>query len=1040
MTTSTTLEPTTTNEGFPERFIQVCPSDTFTLFLQASGDAWSCGNNQYGSLGIGREISTQATPKIFARGVRKIGVGKDHAGFIDFQDRLYLWGNGWNGELGVDPQTISTDPENRFWNYPRRVRTSVVDFALGSNRTIYVNDDGRVFATGENTDGVLGTSSDELALREFTQVEGLENITEVDAGINHFGAIDQDGALWTWGSNEFGKLGASSGTDTTIGARKVINGNVRSVSCGEDFTIATLENGRVLVAGKGKWGSVPFFFDVIGEPSRDYGLQEVWGTIDPDIAREMSIIYAGQNEIILTLGAQYSFKFVPNLNGSFRDTKLGRIYFEYTAPNTGTDENPVTRSIFTYLNVSFQETDYLVYEPEDFTLDGWGADGGDGIVLSYNVLQSTTSTTGEPTTTQEVTTTEEVTTSTSTTEEPTTTQEVTTSTSTTSTSTTEEPTTSTSTSTTTSTTEQPTTSSTTEEPTTSTSTSTTSTSTTSSTTEQQNLEVLNSAFAWYDADDSSSIEVDQNGNVLTWRDKTSNSFDVSSPTDNRRPTTGATIGGRGALVFHEFAELERDPMTIQDHQSVYVVAEWDGDNFGFHGLFTGSNPTSESPNSIGIIVDNNDSLYSLSWFDTFFLNGTQVTSDDSVKSIMEDPFIISGSSQNDVTIQGGITIGKDRSYDGRGWEGKISEVIIFDYKLNDADHQIVEGYLAHKWGLSANLPGDHAYKTEPPQITTSTTEEPTTSTSTSTTSSTTSTTEEPTTSTSTSTTSTSTSTTLEPTTSTSTSTTSTTTTSTTTTSTSTTSTTTIEPMDIESSNLTIELDENTSLDLIRVAPGTFTMGQSDISNASPEHEVTLTKAFYLGKYEVTQAQYQAVMTGNSNGLSPTPSSFSGRPDNPVETLSYNNILVFLDRLNEQQENVLPSGWVYDLPTEAEWEYSCRAGTSTIYSWGDTISPTDANYSANGLGETIEVGTYFPNAWGFYDMHGNVYEFTKDAWSSYTSSAKTDPQNQGTTSSERVIRGGEWASSVNSVRSAFRTKVPPSSIFWGVGFRIALKQS
>ena len=159
--------------------------------------------------------------------------------------------------------------------------------------------------------------------------------------------------------------------------------------------------------------------------------------------------------------------------------------------------------------------------------------------------------------------------------------------------------------------------------------------------------------------------------------------------------------------------------------------------------------------------------------------------------------------------------------------------------------------------------------------------------------------------------------------------------------------------------------------MIWVEPGTFKIGQNDISNASPEHEVTLSNGFYLGKYEVTQAQYEAVMTGNSDGLSATPSQWPNNPNRPVEKVSYDDIQTFLARLNEQQAESLPVGWGYVLPTEAQWEYACRAGTTSAYSWGDSINTTDANYNST-ISQTINVGSYSANPWGFFDMHGNVW--------------------------------------------------------------------
>ena len=138
----------------------------------------------------------------------------------------------------------------------------------------------------------------------------------------------------------------------------------------------------------------------------------------------------------------------------------------------------------------------------------------------------------------------------------------------------------------------------------------------------------------------------------------------------------------------------------------------------------------------------------------------------------------------------------------------------------------------------------------------------------------------------------------------------------------------------QASTHTADLNASVAMEMIWVQPGSFTMGQSDISNASPEHNVTLTKGFYLGKYEVTQAQYEAVMTGNSDGLSATPSQLANNADRPVEQVSWDDIQKFLTRLNAQEAGNIPAGWAYVLPTEAQWEYACRAGTTTAYSWGD----------------------------------------------------------------------------------------------------------
>ena len=126
-----------------------------------------------------------------------------------------------------------------------------------------------------------------------------------------------------------------------------------------------------------------------------------------------------------------------------------------------------------------------------------------------------------------------------------------------------------------------------------------------------------------------------------------------------------------------------------------------------------------------------------------------------------------------------------------------------------------------------------------------------------------------------------------------------------------------------------------------------------------------------------------VMSGNPYGLSSTPSQFIG-PNKPVEMVSWNDFQFFLLRLNQQQASNIPAGWSYVLPTEAEWEYACRAGTTTAYSWGNDINSSRANYNWDGGGgsgndyrQTRDVGLYEANPWGFYDMHGNVFEMVSN---------------------------------------------------------------
>jgi sulfatase modifying factor 1 len=207
-----------------------------------------------------------------------------------------------------------------------------------------------------------------------------------------------------------------------------------------------------------------------------------------------------------------------------------------------------------------------------------------------------------------------------------------------------------------------------------------------------------------------------------------------------------------------------------------------------------------------------------------------------------------------------------------------------------------------------------------------------------------------------------------------------------------------------------------------------------------EHNVTLTKGFYLGKYEVTQAQYEAVMTGNSNSLSATPSEWPNNPNRPVEKVSWDDVQIFLTRLNaaEQAAGRLPSGWSYVLPTESEWEYACRAGTTTVYSWGDDINSTQANYNQSGISQTRDVGQYAANPWGFFDMHGNVLEWTADWYlAAYPTGSATDSTGP-ESGSRRVLRGGSWINLAFDARSALRYALVPAFSNNNLGFRLSLR--
>jgi formylglycine-generating enzyme required for sulfatase activity len=242
--------------------------------------------------------------------------------------------------------------------------------------------------------------------------------------------------------------------------------------------------------------------------------------------------------------------------------------------------------------------------------------------------------------------------------------------------------------------------------------------------------------------------------------------------------------------------------------------------------------------------------------------------------------------------------------------------------------------------------------------------------------------------------------------------------------------------------------------MLWVEPGSFFMGspitESGRQLMETRHEVTMTRGFYLGVHEVTQVQYEAVMAGNTDVLSPTPSRFNGGK-NPVERVSWNDVQVFLSRLNEGERIAgrLPSGWVYVLPSEAEWEYACRAGTVMVFSLGNALSAIEANFrGASPYGPkaqsgpsavgTKPVGSYAPNPWGFYDMHGNVWEWTVDWFGRYPQGIVSDPKGSAS-GLTRVKRGGSWYLPATYLRSASRSGSPPADRSHDLGFRLAFKQ-
>lgn len=226
-------------------------------------------------------------------------------------------------------------------------------------------------------------------------------------------------------------------------------------------------------------------------------------------------------------------------------------------------------------------------------------------------------------------------------------------------------------------------------------------------------------------------------------------------------------------------------------------------------------------------------------------------------------------------------------------------------------------------------------------------------------------------------------------------------------------------------------------ELVLIQPGTFLMGSPGAevgrnSDEGPQTLVTLTRAFYMGKYEVTQSEYAKVSGTNA-------AAFPTNPNLPMEMVSWPDAMAHCHRLNQREAAAgrLPAGWAYRLPTEAEWEYCCRAGKATRYSFGDDLTGTEiAKYAWFGevnTGRTRPVGTKLPNPWGLYDMHGNVWELCLDAWT-YTGGSATNPQGTG---SGRMTRGGSWHSSAARCRAASRNPYDTVGREAWVGFRVVL---
>jgi formylglycine-generating enzyme required for sulfatase activity len=248
------------------------------------------------------------------------------------------------------------------------------------------------------------------------------------------------------------------------------------------------------------------------------------------------------------------------------------------------------------------------------------------------------------------------------------------------------------------------------------------------------------------------------------------------------------------------------------------------------------------------------------------------------------------------------------------------------------------------------------------------------------------------------------------------------------------------------------MGDGVKMKFVRIEPGKFRMGSPprEVGRGDNEaqHEVEITRPFCLGVYEVTQAQYRQVM-----GMNPSYFSLKGdgwdkvfglhTDDFPVERVNWEDAMDFC-RIVSMLPGVRNRGWMVDLPMEAEWEYACRAGTETPYSFGKSLSSYQANFNGNNpygdalkgpfLNRTAQVGSYPANASGLFDMEGNVLEWCQDSYDeNHNDKDKKD-------ASQRILRGGFWLSDAAQCRAAFRLSVDPLYRASGAGFRVVVRLS
>jgi formylglycine-generating enzyme required for sulfatase activity len=232
-----------------------------------------------------------------------------------------------------------------------------------------------------------------------------------------------------------------------------------------------------------------------------------------------------------------------------------------------------------------------------------------------------------------------------------------------------------------------------------------------------------------------------------------------------------------------------------------------------------------------------------------------------------------------------------------------------------------------------------------------------------------------------------------------------------------------------------DLANDTQLEMVAIPGGTFIMGSPEneverFSDESPQHEVTVP-GFFIGKYQLTQLQYQTIMGTN-------PSYFKG-DNRPVEGVCWEDAVKFCQKLNHRTLGN------YRLPSEAEWEYACRAGTKTPFHFGDNVTTDLVNYNGNYpypsapkgkyREQTTDVGIFPPNAFGLYDMHGNVWEWCEDDWNENYINAPINGSALISRSKRKLVRGGSWYYYPEHCRSASRYDTNLDYYYNPVGFRV-----